>query len=201
MTEDRLPPLTPDVLDDAQRALYERITGGPRGSAPQGAGSLVEADGRLAGPFGPMLLDPPIGDALQELGAALRYRGVLPASARELVICCVAAHHGSEFEWRVHAPLARDAGVAEDDLDRVRTGGSPTGGSAADREAARAALALMTHGDLEDDEFQAARAAIGEAGIFEVTALVGYYTTLSLQLRLFRRDARDTEGHGRRHDM
>lgn len=200
MTGDRLPPLTPDVLDDAQRALYERITGGPRGAAPQGGGTLVEPDGQLAGPFGPMLLDPPVGDALQELGAALRYRGVLPASARELVICCVAAHHGSEFEWRVHAPLALQAGVDEDDLERVRSGGSPRGGSAVDREAARTALALMTHGDLEDDEFAAARGAIGEAGIFEVTALVGYYTTLSLQMRLFRRDVRDTGSHERGHD-
>lgn len=187
----RLPPLTPDVLDDEQRALYDRITGGPRGVAPQGGVPLVGPDGQLSGPFGPMLLNPPIGDALQELGATLRYRGRLPDSARELVILCVAAHHGSDVEWRVHEPLALAAGVDPADVETVRAGGTPTRGAPADVAAARTALALMTHGDLEDDEFAAVREVIGPGGVFEVTALVGYYTLLSLQLRLFRRDTRD----------
>jgi 4-carboxymuconolactone decarboxylase len=187
MSEPRLPAYHPQHLRADQRDLYDRITGGPRGTGTQHF-PLLEEDGSLAGPFGPMLLNPPVGDALQELGAALRYRGALPDRARELVILAVAAHHNSRFEWRAHAPAARAAGVDDDELERVRAGALPAGGDPVARAAARVALALMTHGDLEDAEFGAARETLGEAGVYEVTTLVGYYSTLALQMRVFRRE-------------
>ena len=49
----------------------------------------------------------------------------------------------------------------------------------------RATLALLD-GDLSDDAWDAASTALGVDGVFELTALVGYYSTLALQLRVFR---------------
>jgi 4-carboxymuconolactone decarboxylase len=64
----RLPAFDPGRLDPEARAVYRRITAGPRGA------SAVDADGRLVGPFNAMLLSPALGGPLQELGAAVRYR-------------------------------------------------------------------------------------------------------------------------------
>ncbi|MFC4114909.1 hypothetical protein [Nonomuraea zeae] len=44
------------------------------------------------------------------------------------------------------------------------------------------ARALVTKGDLDDEEY----AVLGERALFELTTLVGYYTTLALQLRVYR---------------
>jgi 4-carboxymuconolactone decarboxylase len=46
--------------------------------------------------------------------------------------------------------------------------------------------ALVQDGDLDDGQYAEAVAALGEAGVFELTTLVGYYATLALQLRVFR---------------
>jgi 4-carboxymuconolactone decarboxylase len=51
---------TPDELDPAQRELYETITGGPRAAGPSPF-ALVDAAGRLNGPFNAMLLAPELG--------------------------------------------------------------------------------------------------------------------------------------------
>jgi 4-carboxymuconolactone decarboxylase len=52
--------------------------------------------------------------------------------------------------------------------------------------------ALVLHGDLGDEEYARAVDELGERGVFELTALVGYYATLALQLRVFRADGEVT---------
>ena len=71
-------------------ALYERITTGPRASGPQHF-PLTRADGSLTGPFDGFLLNPRLGEALQAVGAAIRYEGALTPRAREIAILTVAA--------------------------------------------------------------------------------------------------------------
>jgi 4-carboxymuconolactone decarboxylase len=50
---------------------------------------------------------------------------------------------------------------------------------------AETSSALATRSNLTDDEFSAARDALGLPLLFELTTLVGYYATLALQLRVF----------------
>ncbi|MDQ4117150.1 MAG: carboxymuconolactone decarboxylase family protein, partial [Actinomycetota bacterium] len=45
---------------------------------------------------------------------------------------------------------------------------------------------LLHTGDLDDDAWAAAHAALGDAGLVELTTLVGYYELLARQLRVFR---------------
>ena len=105
MQHGRLPWPSREELDDAQRALYDSITAGPRSASR--AFPMVDEEGRLYGPFNAMLLEPVVGAVISELGVALRYRSVLPARMREIAICEVAAWCRSEFEWFAHASIAR----------------------------------------------------------------------------------------------
>ena len=57
----RLTPLGPDQLSDAQRALYERVAGGPR--RKMGI-SLTDEEGALLGPFNAYLHTPELGARL-----------------------------------------------------------------------------------------------------------------------------------------
>lgn len=44
---------------------------------------------------------------------------------------------------------------------------------------------LLRDRDLDDDRYREAAAVIGADRVFELTTLVGYYSTLALQLRVF----------------
>jgi len=186
-TRSRLPDLAPADLDDAGRAVYSAITGGARGGVP------TAPDGSLEGPFNAMLHAPWVGGELQELGAALRTRGHLPARAREMAVLAVAAHHRSGFEWWAHARIAADAGVPDELVEAVRSGDGPLPDDPVERAVLVATRELLRTGDLDDDAWAAAHTALGDPGLVELTTLVGYYELLARQLRVFRVPVPDGE--------
>jgi 4-carboxymuconolactone decarboxylase len=179
MSERRLRPLRPDELDPEQRALYDAL------ADPPGRVGL-DPDGCLHGPFDAMLRAPRSGAALQSVGAALRYGGVLTERVRELATLQVAAHHRSDFEWYAHAPLAAKAGLPSALVEAVRAGGRVEPDDPAERAAAIVVAQLLTTGDVDDDAWADAVGRLGEAGAVELTTLVGYYGLLAMQMRVLR---------------
>lgn len=183
LTPRRVTPLTPSALADDQRQLYDAITTGPRARAPQHF-TLTRADGSLTGPFDLFLRAPAVGAALQELGATLRFRTGLDDRSREMAILLVAARWDSAFERESHEAVARGIGITEVEIRALRAADlAPFEG----REVAvgRTVLALLD-GDLDDEAWASGVGALGETVLFELTALVGYYATLALQMRVFR---------------
>lgn len=180
----RLPGLLPGELDEGQAEVYRAITGGPRASGPQ-VFALADEEGRLRGPFNAMLLSPPVGLAVQAVGAAVRYGSVLGDRARELAILAVATHWNSAFEREAHEAVGRAVGLTEPELAALRAGETPELLGPTERAALEAAVVLLRDGTLRDEEYADAVAALGERGLFELTTLVGYYSTLALQLRVF----------------
>jgi 4-carboxymuconolactone decarboxylase len=183
----RLAPLTPDELDPDQRALYDTIVSGPRSQGPQHF-ALTRPDGSLTGPFNAFLLSPSVGGALQELGAALRYRTSLGDRVREIAILMVAAHWDSAFERHAHEAVGRAVGLTDAELATIREGAPPAYEDAAEQAAARL-VRTMLGGDVDDRTWEECAKALGPQVVFELSALVGYYSTLALQLRVFRADA------------
>src|ERR1700674_4160337 len=75
-----------------------------------------ERGGRLINLYRTLLLSPPVAAGCLRLGGAIRFESTLDAATQELAICCVAHLTGSEYEWRGHSRLARQAGITEDQL-------------------------------------------------------------------------------------
>src|SRR6478609_9917454 len=117
----RVHPFTPESLTGAQRDLYDAIAGGPRAQGPQHF-ALTRPDGSLRGPFNALLLAPALGGALQDVGAAIRYRGALSDRAREIAILLVAAHWDSAFEREAHEAVGAAAGLSDAELGALRRG-------------------------------------------------------------------------------
>ena len=180
----RIPKLAPSSLDAEQRSLYDEIASGRRAQGPR-LFALTDPDGRLEGPFNAFLLQPRLGSALQALGSSVRYETALDDRCREIAILAVAAHWRSDFEWYAHEAVARSAGLGDAELAAIRDGQHA---ALAGREAVVAGIvaALLARGDLDDAEYRQAVGQVGEAGLFELLTLVGYYTTLALQMRVFR---------------
>jgi 4-carboxymuconolactone decarboxylase len=181
----RLAVLSSDEMTPEQVGLYREILGGPRGQGPR-AVLLSSGAGGLAGPFNAMLYAPEIGHALQELGAAIRFRTRLAPRVREMAILVVAQKWDSGYERSSHEPIGREAGLTEPQIEALRVGADPGFTDEQERIAYDVARALVGPGDLDDEQYAAAVAALGEQALVELSALVGYYGTLALQLRIFR---------------
>ncbi|MWA05189.1 carboxymuconolactone decarboxylase family protein [Actinomadura sp. LD22] len=177
-------PFRPADLDGDRLALYRAITEGPRAQGPR-LFDLVSDDGVLLGPFNEFLLRPALGDALQRVGAAVRYQGALSGRAREMAILVVAAHWDSAFERTAHEAVGRAAGLTDAELAAI-AGGAPLDlDDPAEAAALRLARALVA-GDVDDATWAACVPPLDRETVFELTTLVGYYATLALQMRVFR---------------
>lgn len=181
----RLPWFAPQDLDPPARALYDAIAGGPRAQGAR-AFPLTDEDGRLNGPFNAMLVSPEVGTALQELGAAIRYRTSLGARAREIAILEVSVLRRCSFEWYAHERVGRQAGLTGEEiaaLHAARDAPSFTAEESLVRELART---LLRERDLGDAAFARAEQALGTRVLMELIALVGYYDLLALSLSVWR---------------
>jgi len=132
------------------------------------------------------LLNTELGAAFDAVGAAVRFGLTLPPRPRELVILAVAHHYECPFELYAHRRIADAVGLSADEIERVASGDEPPLESELDRVALATAKRLLVEGDLDDDEYARAVAALGEGGLFELLSLVGWYGLLALQLNVFR---------------
>lgn len=181
----RIPPLPPSVLEPDQRQLYDEIATGPRAQGPQHF-PLTDDDGALRGPFNAFLLSPAIGRAYQQVGAAIRFGAALEPREVELAILLVATSWHSAFERESHEAVGRAAGLTGAEVAALRIG-DPGAFDGRERLVADVVLGLLA-GDLDDGLYQRAVDGLGETGVFDLTALVGYYAAIALQLRVFRVD-------------
>ena len=182
----RLPVLSSDEMTSEQVDLYREILGGPRGQGPR-AVPLASGAGGLAGLFNAMLYAPPVGHALQELGAAIRFRTGLAPRIREMAILVVAQVWDSAYERASHEPIGREAGLTDAEIEALRAGDDP-GFADKHEQVAYSVVRALTGpaADLDDQEYDTAVAVLGERALVELSTLVGYYATLALQLRIFR---------------
>jgi 4-carboxymuconolactone decarboxylase len=181
----RLAALSSDTMTPEQVGLYREILSGPRGQGPR-AVLLANGAGGLAGPFNTMLYAPAVGHALQELGAAIRFRTQLTPRVREMAILIVAQDWDSEYERTAHEPIGREAGLTDPEIEALRAGTDPGFTDQQERVAYQVVRSLVGPADLDDQEYEVAVATLGERALVELSTLVGYYATLALQLRIFR---------------
>lgn len=179
----RIDSLTPDVLTESQRVVYEGITGGDRLKGTQHFPVVVE-DGSLTGPFGIMLHAPGIGDILQQLGAAIRYRTGLTPRVREIGILLVGSALRSDYEIWAHERVARAIGFTDDELNQL-SHGTFESADPVEQAAAELCRALLAGGPVPDDEYTRYATVLGVEAIIELTTLVGYYRTLAQLLAVF----------------
>jgi 4-carboxymuconolactone decarboxylase len=162
--KERLPLPAPDAMNDAQRAAADAIIAGPRKA--------------VFGPFVPLLQRPLLMERIGKVGEALRFEGVLPERIRELSICQVARETGNQFEWQTHGPLAIKAGAAQATLDALADGRRPRGLSPDEETALDFVAELIHRHGVSETTYAEAVLHLGEPGVVELTALVGYFVMI-----------------------
>jgi 4-carboxymuconolactone decarboxylase len=169
MTE-RLPPLDPQAMSEAQQRAAAELAAGPRGG--------------VRGPFIALLRSPELMSRLQKVGEYLRYQSALEPRLSEFVMLIVARQWTQQFEWRVHAPLAIKAGIEPSVLTALSHGRRPDGMKEDETIAYEFCDELFrTHG-VSDASFAAAVSRFGERGVIDLVGLVGYFATVSMVMNV-----------------
>jgi alkylhydroperoxidase family enzyme len=181
---ERLPRIREDEMSPEQTAIYDRFRTGRR-VAPDSPFTLLHPDGGLTGPANAWLLSPPLGRVLEPLGGALRFDLALSDRCREIAILMVGFHRASAFELYAHRAAGRAAGLTDEEIEGLAGEPGPAFPDAAERAVRAATRAMLRAGTLTDDEFAAAVAVLGRAGLFELVVLVGYYQLVATQLAVF----------------
>lgn len=170
--QDRMPPIPPDKMTDAQKKAATELIAGPRG--------------KLSGPFIPLLRSPEFMSRLQKTGEYLRYDSKLGPRLNEFVILTTARIWTQQFEWSTHESLALKAGVKQEIIDAVRAGRRPAGMDA-DQEIAYDFLMELHHNhSVSDDTYARAVSKFGEQGVIDLVGVTGYYTMLAMIMNVAR---------------
>lgn len=144
------------------------------------AQAIKERRGGALTPLDRLLLhNPAIAEGWNTLFRAVRTQTTLPADVRELAILRVAALNGADYEWAAHEPFGRRAGLADDQLDRVRNGDWPEGLDGRQTASLAYTDRMTSNVRVPDEDFDALHEFFDEQQILELTATVASYNLVS----------------------
>jgi 4-carboxymuconolactone decarboxylase len=167
----RLAKLDTDELSAEQQRVVADITAGPRGE--------------VRGPFIALLHNAKAADAVQRMGAFLRFDGTLPAALREMVILLVARHWSAQYEWFAHHKIALDVGLDAGIADAIAASRRPDFDDALLEVVYDYVTELHRDHRVSDATFAAAEGALGASQMVELVVLCGHYNLIAMVLNGF----------------
>jgi len=170
----RLKDIPDEAMNDEQRALRDAIFAGPRGKRP-----------KLNGPFAIWLHAPQTGIVAQALGAHVRFKTSLSPRLSEFAICATGAIWRAQYEWYMHAPMAERAGVKPETIADLRAGRAPKRAPKDERALYDFIKELYRTRRVSDGTYKRVHAFLGDQGMVEFAATLGYYVLISMTLNIF----------------
>jgi 4-carboxymuconolactone decarboxylase len=107
----RIAPIPLEQLTEAQRHLHDRVARAGRGAA--------------AGPWAVLLRIPEVGERLAAVVECLMSQTLVPHRLKRLAILIIAREYNAQYEWFVHEPRARAAGLEAEVIESIRNGSRP----------------------------------------------------------------------------
>jgi 4-carboxymuconolactone decarboxylase len=163
---ERMPPLAPDALTEEQRSAAAELAAGPRGG--------------VRGPFIALLRSPGLMQPLQKVGEYLRYQSALEPRLAEFAMLIVARRLTQQFEWRVHYPLAIEAGLAKETADALAGGARPRGMAEDEALVHDFCTEILSTYGVAEATYRRAVELLKERAVIDLVGLVGYFITVSL---------------------
>jgi 4-carboxymuconolactone decarboxylase len=169
---DRFKPLTSEQLTPEQQAMVDDLLSGMRTS--------------LEGPFNMLLRSPEMGNLSQKLGEYLRFRSSVPKRLNEMAILMTARWWSSQYEWYLHETLALNAGLDAAVIDAIQAGHRPARMQPDENVIYDFCTELRERRRVSDGTFKAALSLLGERGVVDLVATMGYYDLVSMALNVDR---------------
>ncbi len=163
-------------MTEAQRAAANELIAGPRKA--------------VTGPFIPLLRSPELMSRLQKVGEYLRFDSALAPEITEFATLLVSRWWSQQFEWAVHVPLARQAGVSEETIEALRDARRPPSMSAAQALVHDFLSELTNTKGVSQSTYDATLALLGEQGLIDLVGILGYFSWMSMVLNVAHTPAR-----------
>jgi 4-carboxymuconolactone decarboxylase len=161
---DRMPPMDPATMSDAQKKAAADLIAGPRKG--------------VFGPFIALMRSPELMDRLGRVGEYLRFNNTIPARLNEFAILVTSRHVTNQFEWLLHYALAVKAGVARDTLDAVAEGRRPASMAADEAVVHDFAFELLRTHRVSDATYARAVHEFSEQGVVDLVGTIGYFVAV-----------------------
>ena len=143
--------------------------------------------GKVPAPMIPWLRNPELARRAQRLGELLASTARLSPKLSELAILVCARHWNSHHEWTAHKSIALEAGLDPQTISDIAARKSgPHLRSERERIVYRVAHSLLAQGLLDDALYDEGMAVLGECGMVDLVAILGYYSMVALTLNAFR---------------
>ena len=190
----RLPLLDPLTLSVAQKEIYDRMNRTFVSWSDRIHFQSKTDDGRLIGPFNPILFSPSISSSFLDLHDAEEKHTSLHERVRQVVILAVGAVWKSDYELYAHSAAARKAGLSENAIRTLTTGGLPDDLSGEEKVAQRYARQFSAEHRVDAALYRSAVDAFGAQGVVDLTYLIGIYHITCGLLNSFEVTAPDETG-------
>jgi 4-carboxymuconolactone decarboxylase len=161
--------IPPESLTAEQKTVFEQ---------------LVAGRGRILGPYKIWIHSPTVASGMEHIGTFLNKRSSLSSREVEIGILVIAQHWDADYVRTAHIREGKRVGLRQEQIDMILAGKEPTLADAHEQAVYRFASALAAGAKLSDAEFAAIEQALGRAGIAEVLVLLGYYTSVSLGMKV-----------------
>lgn len=169
---ERMPPIAPEKMTDAQRRAAADIASGPRGELPR--------------PFVAFLRSPGLMAPVQKLGEYLRYGSALDRRIMEFATLIAARAWTQQYEWQAHHGLALKAGLKPGIAQALAEGRRPEGMSADEETVYDLLTEVLRNQCVSDATYARAVATFGEPGVVDLVGLAGYYVLLAMMMNTAR---------------
>lgn len=141
--------------------------------------------GRVPAPMIAWLKNPELARRGQRLGELLRYETTLEPRLSELAILVTARHWSAHYEWAVHKREGLKAGMDPEVVAAIAARREPSLRDERERAVYDVSSTLLATRRVPDALYREGVAALGERGMVELVALLGYYTLVAMTLNVF----------------
>jgi 4-carboxymuconolactone decarboxylase len=165
----RLPPLARADLDDAGKAVYDRIVGRDK-PAP------------TSGPVAVSLYSPKIAQPWNDLNGFLRYNGKLTPRQTEVAILVATREIEQQYEYSAHEPAALRFGAPQAVIDTIKYNREPVGLNPDETLIIKLGRQLMREHKVDSALFADAVKLFGRTGTVELVTVMGDYVMVGMVL-------------------
>src|SRR5581483_6408300 len=169
---DRLPPISPDQQTAAQQQAHAEFR--------------ADRHHEAFGPFVPLSRSPRLMMHASKMGQFLRYGSSLPRDVSEFAILLQSRRWSQPYEWYVHAPDAKRAGISDAIVEAI-AGGRPLGPLPERLQVVYDfCTELNDRHAVSDATYAKTVAMFGEQGMMDLVGVNGYYALIAMVLNVAR---------------
>lgn len=164
-----MPP--PEALTTEQTDVVAEVVAGRRGTVPA--------------PMIAWLRNPELARRGQRLGELLRFETSLEPVLSELAILVCGRHWTSHHEWKAHKKFALAAGLDVEIIDAIAAKRTPPLSDQRQKVVFDISAMLLATGRTDEQLYMRGVRLLGEQGMVELVAILGYYSLVALTLNAF----------------